>query len=534
MRRVKLRQVKMIKESDDTGIRPSRGRPFKQGNSGRPPGSRNKVTVALESFLDGHAEAIMAKAVELALAGDRVALRLCLERALSVRQERPVSLDLQPINSATDAALMLAKIIAGVAAGEITPKEGEVISEMIKSAIGAFQEKVLEDRLATIETSLLAIKDQIKKMNNKFEARLKKVEDEVGVLRNNIVVCPEQRIEYERDRRKQDLRDIDARHSDWYLPVARAFYEWTEKTFVRLKGKHRDTAWLAYYTNFKSYPSNTEDFEPAAKEAFADWYTAIFASLRERELDEVVFIAMRYQLGVLVRKAFEELVLDVVPVDARHFEWVVQDGRRQARWIGQVVDEEPLENAPVDGDLVGEETEQEEPEPLLHQASPDKPRNDLDDDPAQMVVVNAVANWLRETFPPKVGPKIRRNFKEQRAYDMENVRLLYHYNEYWRERRFNRPPRKPAFRRTAEREFRSIWAQHQSKMPCGEAEYTAYRSEINKIERKIYWQIEHDRHGNNPRRYHWNANTGEVRIKASGPRSPAKNAVRGSADEGDA
>ena len=48
----------------------------------RPKGARNRATLAAETLLDGEAEALTRKAVELALAGDTTALRLCLERVL--------------------------------------------------------------------------------------------------------------------------------------------------------------------------------------------------------------------------------------------------------------------------------------------------------------------------------------------------------------------------------------------------------------------------------------------------------------------
>jgi len=64
----------------------TRGRPFQPGQSGnpdgRPKGARNAATVAAEVLLDGEAEAITRKCVELAKEGDTVALRLCLERIL--------------------------------------------------------------------------------------------------------------------------------------------------------------------------------------------------------------------------------------------------------------------------------------------------------------------------------------------------------------------------------------------------------------------------------------------------------------------
>ena len=48
--------------------------------------------MAAEALLDGEAEALTRKAVELALEGDTVALRLCLERLLPPRKSRRVTL----------------------------------------------------------------------------------------------------------------------------------------------------------------------------------------------------------------------------------------------------------------------------------------------------------------------------------------------------------------------------------------------------------------------------------------------------------
>ena len=66
-----------IQESDMTGNNASvtRGRPFPKGNAGRPKGARNKVTVAVESLLDGEGEGLTRKAIELAMKGDTTALR---------------------------------------------------------------------------------------------------------------------------------------------------------------------------------------------------------------------------------------------------------------------------------------------------------------------------------------------------------------------------------------------------------------------------------------------------------------------------
>ncbi len=71
-----------------------RGRPFPKGRSGnpqgRPPGARNAATVIAEQLLDGEAEALTRKAIDKAEEGDMTALRLCLDRVVPPRRERPV------------------------------------------------------------------------------------------------------------------------------------------------------------------------------------------------------------------------------------------------------------------------------------------------------------------------------------------------------------------------------------------------------------------------------------------------------------
>jgi hypothetical protein len=64
---------------------------------GRPKGCRHRATVAAEALLDGEAEGLTRKAIELALAGDTTALRLCLERILPARKDRPIRLQIPQI-----------------------------------------------------------------------------------------------------------------------------------------------------------------------------------------------------------------------------------------------------------------------------------------------------------------------------------------------------------------------------------------------------------------------------------------------------
>ncbi len=83
-----------------------RGRPFVKGQSGNPKGKpkgvRNRLTLAAEALLDGEAETITRKAVELAKGGDMTAIRLCLERILPPRKDQPVTVDLPSVADVKD------------------------------------------------------------------------------------------------------------------------------------------------------------------------------------------------------------------------------------------------------------------------------------------------------------------------------------------------------------------------------------------------------------------------------------------------
>src|SRR3954451_23931868 len=55
---------------------------FRPGNPCRRAGARSRATLAAMALLEGETEALTRRCVELALAGDTTALRLCLERLL--------------------------------------------------------------------------------------------------------------------------------------------------------------------------------------------------------------------------------------------------------------------------------------------------------------------------------------------------------------------------------------------------------------------------------------------------------------------
>ena len=132
-----------------------RGRPFQKGRSGnpdgRPKGSRNVTTVALETLLDGQATALTQKAIDLALAGDIAALRLCVDRILPPRKDRPVTFDLPIITTAAEAAATMCAILAAVAAGDVTPSEGSEVAKLVDSYVRAVEATELAARIERLE-----------------------------------------------------------------------------------------------------------------------------------------------------------------------------------------------------------------------------------------------------------------------------------------------------------------------------------------------------------------------------------------------
>src|SRR5712691_7176439 len=115
------------------------GRPFQRGNPGRPKGARHRATLAAEALLDGEAEALTRKAIELALAGDTTALRLCLDRVVPPRRERPVHFKVPLLESASDAAGAMAVITVGVATGEVTAGQAAELTRLVEGFVKALE-----------------------------------------------------------------------------------------------------------------------------------------------------------------------------------------------------------------------------------------------------------------------------------------------------------------------------------------------------------------------------------------------------------
>lgn len=126
---------------------------FGPGNPGKPRGARHKATQAALALLDGEAGALTRKAIDMALAGDTTALRLCLERISPPRRDSPVQFALPRMETARDAARAAGAVLEAVAAGELTPTEGAHLMALVETYRRTLETTELEARVAALEHS---------------------------------------------------------------------------------------------------------------------------------------------------------------------------------------------------------------------------------------------------------------------------------------------------------------------------------------------------------------------------------------------
>jgi hypothetical protein len=109
--------------------------------------------VLAEALFDGQTTELIQKTIDLALAGDSTALRLCIERIVAPRRDRPVNFRLPPLNSAEDALAAIGAITEGVTIGELTPAEAAELAKVVEAYRNAVETVEIERRLTALEAS---------------------------------------------------------------------------------------------------------------------------------------------------------------------------------------------------------------------------------------------------------------------------------------------------------------------------------------------------------------------------------------------
>lgn len=131
-----------------------RFRPGESGNpNGRAKGSRNRASLAVDELLEGEAERLTRRAVEKAMEGDTVALRLCLDRIAPARRDRHVSFVLPAVEVPADLPKATAAILDALATGELTPSEAAEVGRALDTHMRAVETADLAERIAKLEAA---------------------------------------------------------------------------------------------------------------------------------------------------------------------------------------------------------------------------------------------------------------------------------------------------------------------------------------------------------------------------------------------
>lgn len=145
-------------DNTDQKQKSTKFKPGQSGNpKGRPKGSRNRTTLAVQALLEGEAESLSRVAIEKALSGDMTALRLCLERVCPVPKDRPLEAGAirLPKLTADNLDKVSATILRAVTSGKITPQEAQSLSALLESHRRVVETVALEERISKLENTSL-------------------------------------------------------------------------------------------------------------------------------------------------------------------------------------------------------------------------------------------------------------------------------------------------------------------------------------------------------------------------------------------
>lgn len=128
---------------------------FAAGNLGKPKGSRNKATQAVQGLLNDATGQLTSKAIQLALEGDTTALRLCMERICPALKATYPTIELEiPVpDSLSDIARTF---IAAAANGEIAPDVAAQLISAVTSAARVEEMEHVKERLQALERAIKA------------------------------------------------------------------------------------------------------------------------------------------------------------------------------------------------------------------------------------------------------------------------------------------------------------------------------------------------------------------------------------------
>ena len=145
----------MADEPENTGRKhtDTRWQPGQSGNpAGRTKGSRHAALLALDAIGAEGAAAVLQSVVAAAQSGDMRAADILLRRLWPERKGRPVAVDVSALNSAEDLLKALGAVTGAVAAGDLSPEEGQAVAAIMETQRRAIETADLERRITALET----------------------------------------------------------------------------------------------------------------------------------------------------------------------------------------------------------------------------------------------------------------------------------------------------------------------------------------------------------------------------------------------
>ena len=123
--------------------------------AGKPKGTRNRLTRALDELAAADAVQVLGKSLELAKDGDVAAARMILGRAWPKPRGRLVEgLELPVMNSAADAVAAMGMIASAVTAGTLTLEEARDLTAIIEAFRRMHELAEIERRITALERGI--------------------------------------------------------------------------------------------------------------------------------------------------------------------------------------------------------------------------------------------------------------------------------------------------------------------------------------------------------------------------------------------
>ena len=125
--------------------------------TGRPKGVPNKGTAIAKALIANKIEELVLKQIEIALNGNQVALKSCLQYGAPLSREAPIAIDLPDTKTAEGCLLAVDAAIAAMGRSQISIGDCQRIVAVIGLKLRFVETADLAERLATLERLLRTV-----------------------------------------------------------------------------------------------------------------------------------------------------------------------------------------------------------------------------------------------------------------------------------------------------------------------------------------------------------------------------------------